>query len=53
MSDELQQAISNFMSALDQEFKKKDEEINHLRTQVGDLSNRLYQAAQILMGGSI
>ena len=53
MSEELQQAIGRFMSALDQEFKRKDEEINHLRSQIGDLNDRLYQAAQILMGGSI
>ena len=41
------------MSALDQELKKKDALINDLQAQVGDLNNRLYQAAQILMGGSI
>ena len=53
MSDELQQAMNNFMLALDQEFKKKDALINDLQSQVGDLNNRLYKAAQILMGESI
>lgn len=52
MSDELQQAIVNFMSTLDQEFKKKDKKIEDLQSQVGDLQSRLYKAAQALIGGN-
>ena len=53
MSNELQQAISNLMAALDQEFKEKDEKIENLQNEVNTLYARLYQAARILMGENI